>query len=88
MDTLAVYLAPEFIVDNLKLRLTQIPDYIDRDEDAQEWAVAWINKNYPVLRQATADGSNTGSFTVRETTEDGENVKYGWHLITIGKEQR
>lgn len=86
MDTLAVYLAPELIVDNLELRLTKVPDYIDRDEDAQEWAVEWINKNYPVVRPAIANGSNTGSFTVREFTEDGEHVKYGWHLITIGKE--
>lgn len=86
MDTLAVYLAPELIVDNLELRLTKVPDYIDRDEDAQEWAVEWINKNYPVVRPATANGSNSGSFTVREFTEDGEHVKYGWHLITIGQE--
>ena len=56
MDTLAVYLAPEHIIDNLKLRLTKIPIYLDREEDIQEWAVDWINRNYPVARPVQTDG--------------------------------
>lgn len=86
MDTLAVYLAPEYIVDNLKLRLTKIPTYLDREEDIQEWAVDWINRNYPVIRPVQADGSNSGSFFITETNENGDNIRYGWNLVSVGEE--
>lgn len=86
MDTLAVYLAPECIVDNLKLRLTKIPTYLDREEDIQEWAVDWINRNYPVARPVQTGGSNSGSFFVKDTNENGDNIRYGWNLVSVGEE--
>lgn len=86
MDVLAIYLAPGFITDNLKLNLVQIPEYLDREEDVQEWAVTWINRNYPIHKPAQVNGANSGSFWAEIDNSEYSSAKYGWTLIPIIKE--
>ena len=82
INTLAIYLAPNQVMYDIELKLVKIPEYLDRDEDIQKWAIEYIHKNYDVFNDdKDITGSNFGIFELNRKNVFGDRVRYWWHLL-------